>query len=66
MQNLSKKQTNAWIKSQHNKQTINKQLQIGCIMKRYGNCPKTVYTTVSDNMANANNIDPDQTAPEVF
>ena len=30
----------------------------------YGKCPKILYTKVTDKMAYANSIDPDQTAPE--
>ena len=30
---------------------------------RYSKCPKVLYTKVSDKMAYANHIDPDQTAP---
>ena len=32
------------------------------LKKTYGNCPKILYTVVSDKMAYANNVDPDQTA----
>ena len=30
----------------------------------YGKCPKILYTKVSDKIAYANSVDPDQTAPE--
>ena len=30
----------------------------------YGKCPKISYTKVANKMANANNADADQTAPE--
>ena len=30
----------------------------------YSKCPKILYTKVSDKMAYANSLDPDQTAPE--
>ena len=30
----------------------------------YGKCPKILYTKVSDKMAYANSLDPEQTAPE--
>ena len=29
----------------------------------YGKCPKILYTEVSDKMAHANSVDPDQTPP---
>ena len=31
--------------------------------KQYGKCPKILNTKVSDKMAYANSVDPDQTAP---
>ena len=31
---------------------------------RYDKCPKILYTELSDKMAYANNVDPDQTAPD--
>ena len=30
----------------------------------YNKCPKISYTKMSDKMASANSVDPDQTAPE--
>ena len=33
-------------------------------MTKYGKCPKISYNKVSDKMAYANSVDPDQTAPE--
>ena len=32
-------------------------------MKKNGKCPKISYTKIFDKMANANSVDPDQTAP---
>ena len=32
--------------------------------KQYGKCPKISYTKLSNKRAYANNVDPDQTAPE--
>ena len=33
---------------------------------KYGKCPKILYTNISDRMAYANNVDPDQTVPRVY
>ena len=37
---------------------------LGLGLCEYGKCPKISYTKVSDKMACANSVDPDQTAPE--
>ena len=34
------------------------------LLQKYGKCPKISYTKVSDKMAYANSVDPDQTAPD--
>ena len=38
--------------------------QVLCVLYKYSKRPKISYTEVSDKMAYANSIDPDQTAPE--
>ena len=35
-----------------------------CTALDYSKCPKNLYTKVSDSMADANSVDPDQTVPE--
>ena len=32
----------------------------------YSKCPKISYTKISDKIAYANNVDPDQTAPGLY
>ena len=40
--------------------------EMNCVVNRFlnGKCPKTSYTKVSDKIAYANSVDPDQIAPQ--